>query len=56
MERLGRMKQMEAQLAALNARDTAKAVELQLTMTTPDAAVHERTYTEMSAWRKSPGR
>ena len=55
LERLGRMKQLEAQLAALKARDTAEAVELQHAMTPPDAPVHERTYAEMSAVEEIAG-
>ncbi|PNI07537.1 DUF222 domain-containing protein [Arthrobacter sp. AFG7.2] len=55
LERLGRIKQMEAQLAALKARDTAEAVELQHAMTPPNAPLHERTYAEMSAVEEIAG-
>ena len=55
LERLAQTKRMEAQLAALKARDTAEAIELQHAMTPPGAPVHERAYAEMSAVEEIAG-
>lgn len=48
LKRMGLEKKLEAQAAARKARSVAEAMDLQLAMTPPDAALHERTYTEMS--------
>ncbi len=55
LDRLAVVKQLEAQLAAVKARDAAEAVEIQHAMTPPEAPVHERTYTEMSAVEEIAG-
>ncbi|MGX1161654.1 hypothetical protein RKD54_002563 [Pseudarthrobacter sp. SLBN-100] len=55
LERMSVVKQLEAQLAAVKARDAAEAVEIQHAMTPPEAPVHERTFTEMSAIEEIAG-
>jgi hypothetical protein len=49
LERMAVTKQLEAQIAAVKARDAAEAIEIQHAMAPPEAPVHERTYAEMSA-------
>jgi hypothetical protein len=55
LDRMAIVKQVEAQLAAIKARDAAEAVEIQHAMTPPEAPVHERTYAEMSAVEEIAG-
>jgi hypothetical protein len=55
LERMAVTKQLEAQLAAIKARDAAEAIEIQHAMTPPEAPVHERTYAEMSAVEEIAG-
>ncbi|WP_461174958.1 HNH endonuclease signature motif containing protein [Arthrobacter sp. Z1-9] len=55
LDRLGAVARLEAQLAALKARDAAEAVDIQHAMTPPEAPVHERTYAEMSAVEEIAG-
>jgi hypothetical protein len=55
LERLAVVRQLEAQISAVKARDAAEAVEIQHAMTPPDAPVHEHTYTEMSAIEEIAG-
>ncbi|MCU1567641.1 MAG: hypothetical protein JWQ56_2578, partial [Pseudarthrobacter sp.] len=55
LERLAVTKQLEAQIAAVKARDAAGAIEIQHAMTPPEAPVHERTYAEMSAVEEIAG-
>jgi hypothetical protein len=55
LDRMAAVKQVEAQLAAIKARDAAEAVEIQHAMTPPEAPVHERTYAEMSAVEEIAG-
>ncbi|MDQ0824969.1 hypothetical protein QFZ60_001142 [Arthrobacter sp. B2I5] len=55
LERLEVVKRLEAQLAAVKARDVAEAVEIQHAMVAPDAPVHERTFAEMSAVEEIAG-
>ncbi|MCU1568418.1 MAG: endonuclease, partial [Pseudarthrobacter sp.] len=55
LERLAVTKQLEAQIAAVKARDAAEAVEIQHSMTPPEAPVHERTYAEISAVEEIAG-
>jgi hypothetical protein len=55
LDRMATVKQFEAQLAAIKARDAAEAVEIQHAMTPPKAPVHERTYAEMSAVEEIAG-
>ncbi|MCU1565255.1 MAG: endonuclease, partial [Pseudarthrobacter sp.] len=55
LERLAVEKQLEAQIAAVKARDAAGAVEIQHAMTPPEAPVQERTYAEMSAVEEIAG-
>jgi hypothetical protein len=55
LERMAVTKQVEAQIAAIKARDAAEAVEIQHAMTPPEAPVHERTYAEMSAVEEIAG-
>jgi hypothetical protein len=43
LERMAVTKQLEAQIAAVKARDAAEAIEIQHAMTPPEAPVHERT-------------
>lgn len=49
LERMGLEKKLEAQAAARKARSVAEAADLQHAMIPPDAPLHERTYTNMSA-------
>ncbi|MCQ6269988.1 13E12 repeat family protein, partial [Pseudarthrobacter sp. R1] len=49
LDRLAAVARLEAQLAALKARDVAECIDIQHAMTPPEAPVHERTYAEMSA-------
>ncbi|MEV7574628.1 DUF222 domain-containing protein [Pseudarthrobacter sp. NPDC089323] len=46
---------LEAQNAALKARDSAEAFDLQQVMTPPDASTHDRTYAEISAVEEIAG-
>jgi len=46
---------LEAQNAALKARDSAEAFDLQEAMTPPDASTHDRTYAEISAVEEIAG-
>ncbi|MFF1253427.1 HNH endonuclease [Pseudarthrobacter sp. NPDC058329] len=55
LERMTAVKQLEAQLAAVKARDAAEALDIQHAITPPDAPVHERTYAEMSAIEEIAG-
>ncbi|MDQ0823934.1 hypothetical protein QFZ60_000107 [Arthrobacter sp. B2I5] len=55
LERLEVVKRLEAQLAAVKARDAAECVGFQHAMLAPDAPVHERTYVEMSAVEEIAG-
>jgi hypothetical protein len=55
LERMAVTKQLEAQIAAIKARDAAEAIEIQHAMTPPKAPVHERTYAEMSAVEEIAG-
>lgn len=55
LDRLAAVALLEAQLAALKARDAAEAVHIQHAMTPPEAPVHERTYAEMSAIEEIAG-
>ncbi|WP_347886901.1 hypothetical protein [Pseudarthrobacter sp. CC12] len=47
LERLELVARLEAQLAAVKARDAADAVGFQEAMTPPDASVQDRTYAQM---------
>ncbi|MET1089673.1 MAG: DUF222 domain-containing protein, partial [Arthrobacter sp.] len=49
LERMAVLKRLEAQLAAVKARDAAEALDIQHAMAPPEARLHERTYAEMSA-------
>ncbi|MDQ0674630.1 hypothetical protein QFZ36_002191 [Pseudarthrobacter siccitolerans] len=55
LERMAVTKQLEAQIAAIKARDAAEAIEIQHEMTPPEAPAHERTYAEMSAIEEIAG-
>jgi len=55
LERLGLEKRLEAQAAALTARDAAQSLDLQQAMTPPDASAHDRTYAEISAVEEIAG-
>ena len=55
LERLGVVARLEAQIAALKARDAAEAVELQNAMTPPDARLQERTFREISVVEEIAG-
>jgi hypothetical protein len=55
LERLGLEKRLEAQVAALTARDAAQSLDLQQGMTPPDASTHDRTYAEISAVEEIAG-
>ncbi|MDQ0925319.1 hypothetical protein QF038_003827 [Pseudarthrobacter sp. W1I19] len=55
LERLAVTKQLEAQIAAVKARDASEAIEIQHAMIPPEARVHERTYAEMSAVEEIAG-
>ncbi|MDQ0691743.1 HNH endonuclease signature motif containing protein [Arthrobacter sp. W4I7] len=55
LERMAVTKQLEAQIAAIKARDVSEAIEIQHAMTPPEAPVHERTYAEMSAIEEIAG-
>ncbi|MDT0167800.1 DUF222 domain-containing protein [Pseudarthrobacter sp. BRE9] len=55
LTRLEVVKRLEAQLAAVKARDVAEAVEIQHAMLAPDAPVHERTFAEISAVEEIAG-
>ncbi|TPV51352.1 DUF222 domain-containing protein [Pseudarthrobacter phenanthrenivorans] len=55
LERLAVAKQLEAQIAAVKARDAAEAVDIQHAMIPPEAPVHERTYADMSAVEEIAG-
>ncbi|UKA76864.1 HNH endonuclease signature motif containing protein [Arthrobacter sp. FW306-07-I] len=55
LERLELTARLEAQLAAMKARDAAEAVGFQQAMTPPDASVQDRTYAEMSAVEEIAG-
>ena len=55
---LGRLEvvaRLEAQLAAVKARDAAECMGLQQAMTAPDASVQDRTYVEMSTVEEIAG-
>ncbi|MEE9097297.1 DUF222 domain-containing protein [Arthrobacter nitrophenolicus] len=55
---LGRLEvvgRLEAQLAAVKARDVAECMGLQRVMTAPDASVQDRTYVEMSVVEEIAG-
>ncbi|MEW1808904.1 hypothetical protein [Pseudarthrobacter sp. NPDC080039] len=55
---LGRLEvvaRLEAQLAAVKARDAAECLGLQLAMTAPDACLQDRTYAEMSTVEEIAG-
>ncbi|TLM81430.1 DUF222 domain-containing protein, partial [Pseudarthrobacter sp. NamE5] len=49
------MRRLEAQIAALKARDAAEAIGLQHAMTPPDAPVQERTFNEISTIEEIAG-
>jgi len=55
LERLEVTARLEAQLAAMKARDSAEAVGFQQAMTPPDASLHDITYTEMSVVEEIAG-
>jgi len=55
LERLEVTARLEAQLAAMKARDSAEAVGFQQAMTPPDASVQNRTYGEMSTLEEIAG-
>ncbi|MDQ0767537.1 hypothetical protein QF031_000286 [Pseudarthrobacter defluvii] len=55
LERLEVISRLEAQLAAVKARDVTEAVGFQQAMTPPDASVQDRTYTEMSVVEEIAG-
>jgi len=55
LERLEVAARLEAQLAAVKARDAAEAVEFQQAMTSPDASVEDRTYAYMSVVEEIAG-
>lgn len=55
LERLELEKKLEAQAAARKARSAAQAMDLQHAMTPPDAPLHDRTYTDMSAVEEIAG-
>ncbi|TQJ59471.1 uncharacterized protein DUF222 [Arthrobacter sp. SLBN-83] len=55
LERLELRSRLTAQLAAGQARDSADAMGFQQAMTPPDASLHDRTYTEMSAVEEIAG-
>ncbi|MGO4235020.1 DUF222 domain-containing protein [Pseudarthrobacter sp. YAF2] len=55
LERLDVVARLEAQLAAVKARDVAECVGLQLAMTPPEAPVDERTFAEMSVVEEIAG-
>jgi hypothetical protein len=55
LERLGLEKRLEAQVAALTARDAAQSLDLQQAMTPPDASTHDRTYAEISTVEEIAG-
>ncbi len=55
LTRLEVVKRLEAQLAAVKARDVADALDIQHALLAPDAPVHEHTYAEMSAVEEIAG-
>ncbi len=55
LERLEVMARLEAQLAAMKARDSSEAVGFQQAMTPPDASLQDRTYAEMSVVEEVAG-
>ncbi|UKA68105.1 HNH endonuclease [Arthrobacter sp. FW306-05-C] len=55
LERLELAARLEAQLAAMKARDAAEAIGFQQAMTPPDASVQDRTYAEMSVVEEIAG-
>lgn len=55
LERLEVVSRLEAQLAAVKARDAAECVGFQHAMLAPDAPVRERTFAEMSAVEEIAG-
>ncbi|MGN7199795.1 HNH endonuclease [Arthrobacter sp. SAFR-044] len=55
LERLEAASRLEAQLAAVKARDAAEAIEFQRAMTPPGASVQDRTYAEMSVVEETAG-
>ncbi|MFB0838618.1 HNH endonuclease [Arthrobacter sp. E44] len=55
LERLELAARLEAQLAAMKARDAAEAIGFQQAMTPPDASIQDRTYAEMSVVEEIAG-
>ncbi|MHC6230262.1 HNH endonuclease signature motif containing protein [Arthrobacter sp. MMS24-T111] len=55
LERLELVARLEAQLAAVKARDVAECVDIQHALLPPDAPVEERTFAEMSAVEEIAG-
>ncbi|MFB0839717.1 HNH endonuclease [Arthrobacter sp. E44] len=55
LERLELTARLEAQLAAMKARDAAEAIGFQQAMTPPDASIQDRTYAEMSVVEEIAG-
>ncbi|WP_350224151.1 DUF222 domain-containing protein [Pseudarthrobacter sp. fls2-241-R2A-127] len=55
LERLEVVARLEAELAAVKARDVAECLGLQQAMLPPDGPVHERTFAEMSAVEEIAG-
>ena len=55
LERMEVTTRLEAQLAAVKARDAAEAIEFQQAMTPPDASVQDSTYAEMSTVEEIAG-
>ncbi|UTT69299.1 HNH endonuclease [Arthrobacter sp. DNA4] len=55
LERLELLARLEAQLAAVKARDVAEGVEFQQAVTPPDASVQDRTYADMSVVEEIAG-
>ncbi|TLM74270.1 DUF222 domain-containing protein [Pseudarthrobacter sp. NamB4] len=55
LDRMAVMRRLEAQIAALKARDAAEAIGLQHAMTPPEAPVQERTFNEISTIEEIAG-
>ncbi|TQJ58793.1 uncharacterized protein DUF222 [Arthrobacter sp. SLBN-83] len=55
LERLEVIARLEAQLAAMKARDAAEAIGFQQAKTPPGASLHDRTYAEMSVVEEIAG-
>ncbi|MDF2049721.1 HNH endonuclease signature motif containing protein [Arthrobacter sp. Cr_A7] len=55
LKRMGLVSRLEAQVAAIKARDAAEALELQEAMTPPTASLQERVFVEMSVVEEIAG-